>query len=455
MKIKLLFAAFMCFFLEFTTAQTWLGTYNGPGNGDDEITAICSDDSGNVYVTGYSLGLSTGYDITTIKYAANGQQLWAARYDEANGEDKAYGIVIDDDAGDLYVCGYVSNGVNNADLVLIKYNAAGTKIWSRAYNNNNGSSDKAMGIVVESPGNYIYLTGSTTTGNNSDYLTVKYNSSGSFKWAKTYDNGGEDNALGIVIDAADHIIVTGSSEGSTSSCDYLTIKYVSDGNVSWTKRYNGSANGEDKAMGIVVDAAENYTITGNSMGGAEVGTNDIVTIQYSKNGTVNWTKIYNGEDNLSDNAFGIKVDNSDNIIITGSTTLFSTSQDFITIKYSQSGIQQWTSVNNISENNSDIAYGITVSNDGSVIYVAGSSTTQSGIERIAIAKYSSNGVLEQSILYPSNGNTSCVSLNNENDLFLGGYHLTNSSDGIPNKDFITMDFQRGSLIIIGISGNNN
>jgi hypothetical protein len=191
------------------------------------------------------------------------------------------------------------------------------------------------------------------------------------------------------------------------------------------------------------------------MGGAEVGTNDIVTIQYSKNGTVNWTRIYNGEDNLSDNAFGITVDNSDNIIITGSTTLFSTSQDFITIKYSQSGIQQWASVNNISENNSDVAYGVAVSNDGNVIYAAGSSTSANSNEKLALVKLNASGELVQSILYPSNGSASCISLNNDNDLFLGGYRSSNSSDGLPNKDFISMDFHHGSLIIIGISGNNN
>lgn len=458
MNIKILFVVFTCFLTQLSYSQTWLETYNGPGNSDDQVTAIRSDDSGNVYVTGFSMGQNTDYDIATIKYGADGQQIWVARYNgTANREDKAYGIVIDSD-GFIFVCGFVSaSGGNNEDLVLIKYNSAGTQIWAKTYNNENGSSDKALGIVVDNAGNYIYLTGYTNTGNNYDYLTVKYSNNGSFKWAKTFDNGqnSDDRALGIIVDSGDHIIVTGYSQGSTSSYDYFTIKYVSDGNVSWTQRYNGPSGGEDKAMGIVVDAAENYTITGYSMTSSSPDSKDIKTIQYNKNGETNWTKTYNGPDNLSDNAFGIIIDNSDNIIITGSTGRISTSEDFLTLKYDQSGIQKWAVSTNISENNSDIAHGVAVSNNGNVIYVVGTSIQGTGAESLSMAKYNSNGQLQQSILYPASGSASCVVINASNDLFLGGYYSNSPHNSIQNNDFITMDFQNGSLIIIGISGNNN
>ena len=57
--------------------------YNGPGsegNLTDIAWAIAVDDSGNVYVTGQSVGAGTDDDYATIKYSSDGQEQWVARY---------------------------------------------------------------------------------------------------------------------------------------------------------------------------------------------------------------------------------------------------------------------------------------------------------------------------------------------------------------------------------------
>lgn len=62
--------------------QQWLKTYNGTGSSTDSPSDLKTDASGNIYITGYSTGVGTGYDWLTIKYDPSGTQLWEKRYNE-------------------------------------------------------------------------------------------------------------------------------------------------------------------------------------------------------------------------------------------------------------------------------------------------------------------------------------------------------------------------------------
>ena len=61
--------------------ETWVARYDGIANDKDVPQAITVDDAGNVYVTGASWDDFTQFDITTVKYDSDGNQLWIACYD--------------------------------------------------------------------------------------------------------------------------------------------------------------------------------------------------------------------------------------------------------------------------------------------------------------------------------------------------------------------------------------
>lgn len=437
-------------------SQSWHSFYNGTGDADDESRSVCADDSGNVYVTGFSMGANSNFDIVTIKYGEKGNVLWVRVFNgTGNSEDRAFGIV-QDEYGFIYVGGFTTSTGNNEDIILLRYNAAGTLSWSKTYNHSGTSSDRAWGIVVDNSDRaYIYLTGCTLSGSNYDYLTVKYRDDGFFKWANTYDRGSssDDRALGIVVDIYGNVIVTGSSQGSSSGFDYYTIKYNSDGVTVWSKRYNGSNNGEDRAFGIVCDHLNNIIVTGYSMRSTSIESRDIATVQYDKNGITKWTKIYNGPENSTDDAFGIVVDVLDNIYIAGSTRKSNTSEDILALKYNQSGTEKWASIHNSGGTNSDIAYCLNVDTEGQYVYLAGSSIV-AGNEMISVAKFNSLGEFQQSIIYPGGGRATDVTLNNVNSVFLGGYYVNNASGSMaPNKDYVAMEFANGLITITAVNGN--
>jgi hypothetical protein len=107
----------------FSIGTEWISRYNGSGNSLDFSYALLLDQSGNVYVTGYSTGAGTGKDYKTIKYSPLGAILWQATFNgPINGGDYSNAMALDA-SGNVYVTGRVDYGAPLSDMVTIKYNS--------------------------------------------------------------------------------------------------------------------------------------------------------------------------------------------------------------------------------------------------------------------------------------------------------------------------------------------
>ena len=85
----------------------WTNRYNGPANGNDVANAVAVDASGNVFVTGSSVGSGGDSDYATIAYSGAGVPLWTNRY---NGPGRqpwtiANAVAVDG-SGNVFVTGY-------------------------------------------------------------------------------------------------------------------------------------------------------------------------------------------------------------------------------------------------------------------------------------------------------------------------------------------------------------
>ena len=332
----------------------WTKIYNGPGNGYDKPAAIVTDSVGNVYVTGRSVGTLTNVDYATIKYAPNGTVLWTRIYNNAaqagSAIDYATALAVDA-AGNVYVTGVSSGGsCCGDDYVTIKYNAAGTALWTKRYNHTYSSTDIPTAIAVDKTGN-VYVTGrSVGNASNYDYATIKYAANGTQLWVKRYlgiptGAANIDYAKGIAIDGTGNIIVTGQSGAASSGSagDYATVKYNPAGTQLWVKRFDGNAHYEDDAKAVAVDALGNIFVTGWSMT-AQTGVQTLpayATIKYSPAGVQLWSRLYRGAGKV-DYATALALDTAGNVYVTGNSSVgYFGDYDYATVKYNTSGVQQW------------------------------------------------------------------------------------------------------------------
>jgi uncharacterized delta-60 repeat protein len=368
--------------------QQWASRFNGTGNSTDYSNAIAVDAEGNVYIAGGSIGIGSNSDYVTIKYNSSGVLQWAARYDgTAHSLDEAFSIVLDD-SGNIYVTGGSVTSTLTNDYVTIKYNSSGVLQWLKIYNGTGNNVDIASSIALDSMGN-TYVTGTSRGSGTSDdnFATIKYSPSSIELWVRTYNGPGDgfDQSRKIAVDNSGNSFVTGRSWGDGTQYDYATIKYNTLGDSLWVRRFNGLENSSDYSTTLAIDKSGNTYVSGQSLG--SISNYDYVTIKYDSSGTEQWARIFNGPGNSVDNSNAIAVDNLGNVIVTGSSFLSGYNYNYATVKYSNNGVEDWSRIYNGTANGSDEAFSVVADENGNV-YVTGGSAGSGQFKDFVTIKYS-------------------------------------------------------------------
>ncbi len=365
--------------------QQWVARYTGTPSGVDEAFAIAADNSGNVYITGYSDGGVTSNDYATIKYNTSGDQLWVARYNGPASDDDAANAIAVDNSGSVFVTGSSRSTLYNYDCATVKYDPSGNQLWAARYDGPANSSDNGSSVAVDDLGN-VYVAGfSMNSSGLFDYITIKYNSAGVQQWAIRYgaDGSGDNICTAMAIDGSGNVYVTGGSTSAGAPLDYVTIKYNSAGEELWVARYDGPGIDFDEAKSVKVDASGNVFVSGKSF---DVNTYlDFATVKYNSLGIQQWAARYDGPLSIDDEVTGMALDNQGNVYVTGVCVGETMDYDFFTFKYNTSGEEQWMATYNGTGNMGDKPFGIAVDAAG-YVYVAGYSYGETSFD-YATVKY--------------------------------------------------------------------
>ena len=323
--------------------EMWVYRYDGPSHRDDYAESMALDPEGNLYVTGYSFGAGTEHDFVTLKLSPNGREIWADRYNAPiNRDDSARALCLHPDSG-IVVTGTDRVRETSYDFLTFRYGADGRRIWQARYFSPGKEYDTARALALGKDG-AVYVTGfSYRRAAEYDIVTIKYDPEGNRVWDASYNGPGGrmDTSCAISVSKEGNVYVAGKSLGKESAFDICLLKYDAQGREEWAKFYNGSGNGADAASALALDPDGNIVLTGYSRG--EGTGRDIVLLKYAPDGSLIWETRYDGPVKGEDRPVSMVLDPGGNIYIGGYSIGEDGTFDCLTIKYGSDGQLQWVS----------------------------------------------------------------------------------------------------------------
>lgn len=192
------------------------------------------------------------------------------------------------------------NQGSSSAIFVAKYDANGNIDWAKSID---GAGIKVVNQLEKDAADNFYICGYygdtlftelgalTSLGNTAAFI-LKYNSSGTLLWAKSYGNTFNVRATAIGIDANSNVYVAGDSDGSfdfngetittnTVDNDVFLMKLDAVGNELWAKRFGGGL--EDNATGLAALPNGKIYLTGKFIGLFDIGGTTLQTQGFNDN----------------------------------------------------------------------------------------------------------------------------------------------------------------------------
>jgi hypothetical protein len=215
----------------------WTRTFGGVNH--DYAYSVAQTADGGYIVTGITLSFGAGeMDAWLIKTDASGDTIWTRTYGGAY-DDEGWSVAQTAEGGYIIAGTTFSFDAGGGDVWLIKTDATGDTIWTRAYGGTD--NDEGRSVAQTADGGYV-ITGCTASfgAEGEDVWLIRTDASGDTLWTRTF--GGYYSECGYSVaqtDDAGFVIVVATSSFGAGLYDAWLIKTNASGDTLWSRVYGG------------------------------------------------------------------------------------------------------------------------------------------------------------------------------------------------------------------------
>lgn len=224
--------------------------------GYDRANSVQETSDGCYILTGSTESDNARKKAWIMKIDPSGNMLW----DESFEVDEAYSVQQTSDGGYIAVGGPSHTRSSSSDILLIKIDPNGKKQWVKIFGGN--GYDVAKSVQQTSDSGYILAGYTESYGTGSaDVLLIKTDADGNKLWDVSFGGAGYDEAASVQQTSDNGYILAGGTQLYSDSYDIWLIKTDHNGNIQWDLAFG--ADDYDIARSVQQTSDGSYILAGS------------------------------------------------------------------------------------------------------------------------------------------------------------------------------------------------